>query len=131
MMLSCNGFSNVYCTTIGQTTLTFSDLPKCEMSCQQAKACCFEELALSCLNACAIKPFPWLTIATKALCALNNSYVRRCGAEESAEAETLVKTCLPCQSTMPPTVPNRFVLRPCLPNHVSPFILTFVAPSLL
>jgi hypothetical protein len=106
MMLSCNWFSNVYCTTIGQTTLTFSDLLKCEMSCQQAKACCFGELALSCLNACATKPFPWLTKATKALCSLNNSSVRRCGGQESMLKQRPSSRHAYPVSTMPPTVPE-------------------------
>ena len=112
-------------------TLPFSDLPKCEMSCQQAKACCFEELALSCLNACATKPFSWLTKATKALCALNNSSVRRCGGQESMlKQRPSSRHAYPVSPPCRQMYPNRFALRPCLPNHGSPFILTAVAHSL-
>jgi hypothetical protein len=118
-----------YC---GQTTLTFSDLPKCEMTCPQAKAWCFEELALSCLNACPTKPFPWLTKAAKALCALNNSYVRRCvGQESMLKQRPSSKHANPVSPPCRQLYPNRFVLQPCLPNHGSPFILSSVTPSLL
>ena len=44
------------------------------------------------------------------------------------EAETLIKACIPSQSTMPPLHLNHFTLRQCLRSHGSPFTLSSVIP---